>query len=191
MLFGIAGPTASGKTTVTQFLMEEYNAPQMRYSEVLSEIAAERGLDPTDKATLQDLYTSEKETRGERWLATEIADRAQALASEHLIIEGNRLKVDLDTLTLVAQVRHEDWILIFIDASTATRFKRYNERLKRQGKEPITRDAFTILENKPTEAEIKDLRQYAQEHGIYIDTDTHDVESTLRAVHAALTEKGH
>jgi len=190
MLFGIAGPTASGKTTVTNFLTETYHAPQMRYSAVLSEIAKERGLDPTDKATLQELYVTLRTERGEGWLAEEIAARTEGLATEHLVIEGNRRLVDLETLETVAKRRGEEWVLIFIDASADTRFERYNKRLIKQGKPPIDRSTFEILEQNPAEDEVTDLRHYALERGIYINTDEHNIESTLACVAYALKEKG-
>lgn len=185
MLFGIAGPTASGKTTVTDMLVRELAAEQMRYSAILAETATERGLDATDKATLQELYITLREERGEDWLAQEIAARAKARAAKHLIIEGNRRKVDLKTLETVAKDRDEDWTLIFIDASPDTRFARYNARLEKQGKSPISREAFDELEHNPTEDEVDDLRQYAKAHGIYIDTDAQSIpamESTVKTL---------
>lgn len=188
MLFGIAGPTASGKTTVTNFLVEQFQAEQMRYSALLSEIAKERNLDPTDKATLQHLYVTLREERGEGWLAEEIASRAKARAAKHLVIEGNRRNVDLATLKQVAKERDEDWKLIFIDASPATRFARYNLRLEKQGKAAIDQKAFDVLEQNPAEDEVDDLRQFAKADGIYIDSDTHDIQTTIEEVTSALEQ---
>lgn len=187
MLFGIAGPTASGKTTVTDMLVEEYQAAYLRYSQILSELATERGLDPTDKGTLQKLFVDLREERGESWLTDEIAARAKARAAAHLVIEGNRRKVDVETLQTVAKNRDEALIFIFIDASPDTRFTRYNSRLAKQGKSPVTREAFTTLEQNPAESEVEDLRQYAKTHGIYIDTDKYNIEETKALVRAAIT----
>ncbi|MCA9366597.1 AAA family ATPase, partial [Candidatus Kaiserbacteria bacterium] len=171
MLFGIAGPTASGKTTVTDVLTGEYGAAYMRYSLILSDIATERGLDPTDKATLQDLYVTLRETRGEDWLAKEVLQRARNIDSQNIVIEGNRRKVDLETLKAVASTRGEQLLLIFIDASPETRFVRYNSRLLKQGKPRIDWEAFLKLEQNPAEDEVPFLRDFAKQHGVYIDTD--------------------
>lgn len=189
MLFGIAGPTASGKTTVTNFLVEIYGAAQLRYSEILSEMAKERGLDPTDKATLQNLYITEREQHGEGWLAKEIAARTKQLPEAHLVIEGNRRKVDIETLKAVAMARQENWLFIFVDASPDTRFLRYNERLIRQGKPTIDRAAFDVLEQNPAEDEVNDLRTFAKSHGLYIDTDALNIEETLELVRSTLHHK--
>lgn len=182
MLFGIAGPTASGKTTVTELLTTQYQAAYARYSLILSEIAEEQGLDPTDKATLQNLYVSLRRERGEDWLAKEILERAEQTKANNLVIEGNRRQVDLETLQTVATKRQEDLKLIFIDASPETRFTRYNQRLTKQGKLPISWDAFLKLENNPAEDEISILREYAKKHGIYINTDEYNIEETKALV---------
>lgn len=186
MLFGIAGPTASGKTTVTNFIAEKYSAGYLRYSMILSDIAVDRGLDPTDKATLQGLYITLRKERGEGWLAAEIAEHAEDLGCEHLIIEGNRRKVDIETLKDVADRRNEKLIFIFIDASIETRFKRYNGRLESEGKPPISWEAFASLESNPAEDEVNDLREYAKHHGIYIDTDEADMATTKSLITTAL-----
>lgn len=178
MIFGIAGPSASGKTTVTKILTEAYQAHHMRYSSVLSEIAKKRGLDPTDKATLQDLYVSLRQERGEDWLSKEILEQTRDLHTKHIIIEGNRRKVDLETLKSVATEHNEELKLIFIDASVDTRFKRYNDRLAKQGKPTISKEEFIELESNPAEDEVDYLRSYIKEHGLYIDTDELNVEQT-------------
>lgn len=186
MLFGIAGPTASGKTTITDMIAEDYSADYLRYSMILSDIAVDRGMDPTDKATLQGLYVTLRKERGESWLAEEIADRAEELGCEHLIIDGNRRKVDIETLKDVADKRSESLLFIFIDASVETRFHRYNGRLQREDKPPIKFDAFMKLEENPAEDEIEYLRHYSKEHGVYIDTDEHTIQSAKATVRQAI-----
>ncbi len=186
MLFGIAGPTASGKTTVTDAVIENYQAEYIRYSMLLSEIAVERDLDPTDKATLQGLYVTLRKERGEGWLANAIADRIGEEKCEHLIIEGNRRKVDLDTLKDVADRRKEKLVFIFIDASLDTRFKRYNNRLETENKESITFEEFERLERNPAEDVIDDLPQNAKQSGIYIETDGDNIEEVKTLLKEAL-----
>lgn len=186
MLIGIAGPTASGKSTVTKMLVAEYEAAYMRYSSVLSSIAIERGLDPKDKATLQDLYITLREERGEDWLAKEILNRAKASETENLVIEGNRRKVDLETLRKVAEDRQEKLVLIFIDASPDTRFSRYNQNPDAHGYNIVTRSEFDELEANPAEDEIDFFRQYAQTDGIYINTDNNNIEEVNELVRTKL-----
>lgn len=185
MLFGIAGPTAGGKTTIAEFIVNEYKAGYLRYSDILANIAADRDLDPTDKPSLQGLYITLRKERGEGWLAEEVAEKAAALDCTDLVIEGNRRKVDLETLKDIADRRNEKLVLIFVDASVKTRFERYNARLERQGRPAVAWEDFEEIEKSPAENEVDDLRQSAQENGIYIDTDEYDIEST----NAKLLEK--
>lgn len=182
MLIGIAGPTAGGKTTVAARLEKDYGARRLRYSEILSEIARERGLDPDDKETLQDLYVSIRDERGEDWLAEELEARAVKIDTPYLVIEGNRRKVDIETLKAVARARNEELKFIFIDASVATRRKRYNERMEEHGDPIVSAEEFFELENNPAEDEIDALRELAKSQNTHIDTDHHTVEETMKLV---------
>lgn len=177
MLFGIAGPTAGGKTTVAECIVHEYKAGYLRYSDILASIASDRGLDPTDKVSLQGLYITLRKERGEGWLAEEIAEKAEDLHCEDLVIEGNRRKIDLETLRDVADRRNEKLVFVFVDATIQTRFKRYNDRLEQKGKLAVTWEDFEELESSPAENEVDDLRQYAEANGIYIDSDEYDVDT--------------
>ncbi len=186
MLIGIAGPTGGGKTTIAKMLERDFAAVRMRYSEVLAEIAKERGLDPNDKATLQELYLKERETRGENWLAEEIAARASETKTAVLVIEGNRRRVDIENLCRIAASRGEIMKLIFVDASPDVRFERYNKRLVSEGNQPVTRAEFDKLENNAAEDEIHFLRDTAKETGVYINTDHSNIEEAENIVKKAL-----
>lgn len=188
MLFGIAGPTAGGKTTVAEFIVNEYKAGYLRYSDILANIASDRGLDPTDKVSLQGLYITLRKERGEGWLAEEVAQKAEDLDCTDLVIEGNRRKIDLETLRDVADRRNEKLVFVFVDAPIKTRFERYNGRLEQQGKQAVTWEDFEELESSPAENEVDDLRQYAQDNGIYIDTDEYDVDTMNTKVLEELSE---
>lgn len=172
MVIGIAGPTASGKTTVARMLEEKLGAVRLRYSSLLSEMARERGLDPDDKATLQGLYLTERETRGEDFLAKEMFERVRDLQAPYIVIEGNRRLVDIDGLRRIAKMRDEELVFLFIDASRETRFARYNERLISQGDDVISYQEFTALESNDAEDEVDAIRSIFEKEGIVIGTDT-------------------
>lgn len=189
MIIGIAGPTASGKTTVARMLEEEYGAVRMRYSSILSEIALERGLDPNDKATLQGLFLTERETRGEDFLTKEMEERVGRINKDFIVIEGNRRLVDIDTLRRIAKTHNDSLTLLFIDASRETRFNRYNERLITQGEEPISFEAFTALESNDAENEIDDLKLIFEKEGLVINTDNQDAETVFKEVKTLIASK--
>lgn len=190
MIIGIAGPTASGKTTVARMLEEEYGAVRLRYSSILSEMAVERGLDGDDKATLQGIFLNERETRGENFLTKEMEERVGQLNKDFIVIEGNRRLVDIDTLRRIAKARNDSLILLFIDASRETRFDRYNERLVTQGEEPISFEAFTALEANDAEDEIDDLKTIFEKEGLIINTDNQNAEAVFEEIKTLIeTEK--
>ncbi len=182
MIIGIAGPTASGKTTVARMLEEEYGAVRLRYSSILSEMALERGLDPNDKATLQGLFLNERETRGEDFLTKEMEERVGQLDKDFIVIEGNRRLVDIDTLRRITKAHEDSLILLFIDASRETRFDRYNHRLITQNEEPISFEAFTALEANDAENEIDDLKTIFEKEGLVISTDNQNAEAVFEEI---------
>ncbi len=170
MIIGIAGPTASGKTTIAHMLAEKTDAFRIKYSDILSTIAFERGLDPEDKSTLQNLFLSERETRGEDFLSKALAEKVAAVDYPNIIIEGNRRLVDVDTLRLITAQKNDRLLLLYIDADVDTRFARYNNRLEKHGERPISYDAFMELERNGAEDELKQLREIFSHEGLYLDT---------------------
>jgi len=186
MVIGIAGPTASGKTSVAKMLAHTYGAQCIRYSSILSEMAREHFLDPTDKATLQNLYLDERTRRGEDFLAKELRTRVAGMDAPHIVVEGNRRLVDVEALRNIAADRAEPLVLLFIDASVEARFQRYNERRISLGAPPITFDEFMELEQNTAEDEVQDLRTIFRDEGIYIDTDSLTESETAEQVARAL-----
>lgn len=182
MIIGIAGPTASGKTTIAKMLEEKYDAMRLRYSNILSEIAEERGLDPEDKATLQELFLSEREKQGEDWLTTALEERALKSDKENIIIEGNRRLVDIDTLKDIANKKGDSLSLLFIDASPDVRFSRYNQRLQNHNEPEISREEFEKLEKNGAEDEIDDLKLVFEKEGLLINTDNNNADDVFREV---------
>lgn len=182
MIVGIAGPTASGKTTIADMLERDHGAKRLRYSMILADLAKERRLDPNDKATLQQLYLSEREQRGEDFLTNELATRVAYIDSPLIVIEGNRRLVDIETLRTIAHERKEKLKLIFIEASFEARLTRYNERLKLMGEEPITHEEFEKLERNAAENEIDNLREIFLQEGLCIDTSELTIEESMEKI---------
>jgi len=182
MIIGIAGPTASGKTTIAHMLGEKLSAFRIKYSDILSGIAFERNLDPEDKATLQNLFLSERETLGEDFLTKEMERKVMSAEDDHIIIEGNRRLVDIEMLKRVAEAKHQRLLLLFIEASVETRFKRYNERLTYHDQAPISFDDFIKLEQNGAEDELAQLRAIFEKEGALIDANKNTPEEIFKQV---------
>lgn len=186
-IIGIAGPTASGKTTVARQLEERLGARRIKYSDILIDLARERGLDENDKATLQNLFLTEREVRGEDFLSRELEVRIASIDAPYLVIEGNRRLADIAALHRFAELKMCSLVLLFIDASADTRFVRYNRRLEDAGSAAISRAAFDTLEQNGAEDEISELREIFKQDGLYITTDALDPEAVFAEINAYLS----
>jgi cytidylate kinase len=182
MIIGIAGPTASGKTTIAHMLGEKLGAFRIKYSDILSGIAFERNFDPEDKATLQNLFLSERETRGEDFLTKEMEQKVLSVSYPNIIIEGNRRLVDIDMLKRVAKAKNDKLLLLFIEASLETRFNRYNDRLIYNNQPPISFEDFLKLEQSGAEDELSQLRAICEKEGALIDANKNTPEEIFKQV---------
>lgn len=184
MIIGIAGKTASGKTTVAKHLGNTPDAFRIKASDILLDIAHERGI-TTDKQSLQHLSTELRREHGEDFLAREVTRRASAHDASRIVIEGNRRLVDLDALKKIARTRNEPLALFYIDASLDARYARYNSRESSD----VSREVFAELETDECEDELAQLREYIKTHGTIIDTTDLSIEETLAAVNAELQKQ--
>lgn len=169
MIVGIAGPTASGKTTVAKLLAVRLNAHRAKYSDVLISIAEGRKL-PLDKASLQALSNELRATHGNDYLGRELWKRLESIQSASLVIEGNRLMDDMKFLTWLSAEEGKRLVLLYIDADVEVRFTRINGRLRNEGSLLLSRNAFDVLESDPCEEELPLVHDYIQKHGTVIDT---------------------
>jgi len=183
MIIGIAGPTASGKTTIAKILEKERSAIRIRFSSILSEMARARGLNAEDKAVLQQLFVEERELRGESFLTEELISRVSLLKPEILVIEDIRRLGDVHGLKKLASSRHEALKLIFIDAPRDVRFSRYNKDPISHGYQKVTRKEFEVIEKNPAEDEVSQVCEIFKSEGLYIDTSSVTIDETMKKIY--------
>lgn len=167
-LIGIAGPTASGKTSVAEYLERAHGAWRVRYSQIIATIATERGI-PHDKVSLQHLSTELRSTLGEDYLTKHMRERVLRETADVIVIEGNRRMGDMRLLESLKEETGRALILLYIDAEPTVRFERMNARLASEGKPPATTEEFNALENDECEEELPLVRDFIKERGIIID----------------------
>lgn len=168
LLIGIAGPTASGKTSVAEYLERTHNAWRARYSQVIAATATERGI-PHDKMSLQHLSTELRATLGEDYLTKQMRELVLKETADIIVIEGNRRMGDMRLLESLNEETGRTLILLYIDAEPEVRFARMNTRLVSEGQSPLTIDEFNALENDECEEELPLVQKFIKERGTIID----------------------
>ncbi len=168
LLIGIAGPTASGKTSVAEYLVRTHGAWRIRYSQVIATIASERGIGH-DKPSLQRLSTELRTMLGEDYLTKLMHERVLKETADVIVIEGNRRMGDMRLLESLKAETSRALILLYIDAEPTVRFTRMNSRLESEGKPLATTEEFDALENDECEEELPLVRDFIKERGMIID----------------------
>lgn len=158
------------------------NAFRIKYSDILSTLAFERGLDANDKSTLQNLYLSERKIHGEDFLSRALEEKVKSVDYPNIIIEGNRRLVDIPMLKRLSAHKNDRLFLLYIDASVETRFARYNNRLQKQEQLPISFETFMELEHSGAEDELDELKVIFQKEGLVIDASDRTPEEVYHEV---------
>lgn len=183
IIVGIAGPSASGKSTIAKLLAESLRAYRAKYSDVLVSIAEGRKL-PIDTASLQALSNELRRILGNDYLGRELWKRLENITNANLVIEGNRLMDDMKFLSWIAEEEDKELVLIYIDADPASRWSRMNQRLRAKGEKAVLRSQFDALEQDPCEAELPRVLEYIRERGTVIDTTYLSQEQVMTLVSA-------
>lgn len=144
VIIGLSGETASGKTTVAEYLRFKFGFKSLRYSQIIS-----KKYGVTDKSKLQDIgakIASDSESQREltKYLITLMDNE-----SSH-VIDGLRHKEDYEELHNFAGT---DFYFIYIDTNYGYRYKRYN-KLK---KNIVSEEEFWKINNHSSENRILEL----------------------------------
>lgn len=192
ILVVIAGPTASGKTTVSQYLEEKYGAHRARYSAILADMATKVGVDHSKKS-LQRLSTRLRKECGEPYLTTLMGETLTKVSNSLIVIEGNRRMVDMQFAETFAQKTNRRCVYIYVDAHPGARHVRMNLRLLNYDESSVTQEEFDVLENDECEEELPFVRAYIEKHGFIIDNSKRSLEELRKSIDQALviTEEKH
>jgi dephospho-CoA kinase len=158
IVIGVTGEMASGKDTVTEYLVEKYGAKKYRFSDILRNILDLLYI-PQTRESLTKLSILLRQGYGDNLLAEVIEKRAEA-DKDHpiLVIDGIRRYQD------IAHFSHlEGFTLWYVEASFDTRYERLTMRTQNVDDSTKTEDEFRQEHELETEKGVPALKEHAQE----------------------------
>lgn len=156
MIIGLAGEIASGKTTVTDYLKEKYDAVTFRFSDPLRDVAKRLRL-PETRANLQSLSTVLRQNFGEDLLSKVLAADAGESAEQLIITEGVRRPTDIIYLKELP-----GFFLLAISADPRLRFERLARRRENPDDQKKTWEEFQADGQREPEQKIKTIAAQAR-----------------------------
>lgn len=121
---GVAGRIGSGKTTLARALAGKLQCPRASFGDYVLSVAVERGLDVTNRASLQELG-DRLIARGWIEFCTAVLEHAHYTGGS-VVVDGVRHPAAADTLAAI--VRPVPWRLIALNIDSALRSRRLAER---------------------------------------------------------------
>lgn len=155
LILGIAGEIASGKGTVTNYIVNEYQAGAHRFSTMLRDILRRLYLE-ISRENLQNLSTILRQNFGEDTLSRAIAEDVKKDAREIVVIDGVRRLDDIKYLKKLPGFK-----LIYVEADIETRYERIIRRNENSNDQNKSFEEFSRENEQESEQQIKDLKNYA------------------------------
>lgn len=173
VVIGVAGKLASGKGTVTKYLVETYHAEKTRSSDPLRETLDIFDI-PQSREHLDSLSTFLRSTYGENTIANAVARVLRQASAEVVIFDGMRRLVDIETIR-----SFEHSLFIYVHAEQPLRYQRCKGRNENVGDDTMSFDVFREKDDEEPQQQIEALREYAD---IIIDNNG-DLPALMKQIH--------
>jgi dephospho-CoA kinase len=156
IILGLAGPIASGKGTVCQYLKDKHSAEIFRFSTMLRDVL-DRFYIEQSRENMQALSSSLRQTFGDELMAKTIANDVKNSRAQIIILDGVRRQPDIKYLREMPNFR-----LVSIDAEQKRRFDRITKRDENTDDTGKTFSDFQEDEKKEAEQQIKEVAKTAK-----------------------------
>lgn len=156
-IIGIAGEMASGKDTVTKYLVERYGAEQYRFSDPLRAILKIMHLEVT-RDNLTAVSTHLREAFGQNLLAHIIERNAETSKSDIVVIDGVRRLSDIDLVK-----DKPNFTFWYTEADPKIRYERLSNRRENEDDGTLTFEQFLEDHSNETERFIPELKAHAEQ----------------------------
>lgn len=182
IILGITGEMASGKDTVTKYLVEEYEAKQFRFSDPLRDILNRLHL-PQNRKNLSDLSRVLRGGFGDDILAHVIGNDAKNDSHQLVVIDGIRRSSDIDLVRKLPE-----FTLVYVEADMRRRYERLTGRRQNADDQTKTFEEFQTDHLLETEVTIPSLRADAK-HIINNDSSLEDLYAQVDKVMEVLRKE--
>jgi len=127
MIIGIAGPIASGKSTLARALAQAFSLKLIGFGEYVRHEAQARGLDVSDRRVLQDFGQSLVDEDVASFVRG-VLERAKVRPADRVVMDGVRHQSVWDEIVTFALSRRSAARLIFLEMPEAERRRRLSAR---------------------------------------------------------------
>ena len=155
-VIGLVGEIASGKSTVAQFLEDEYGSETASFSQPLRDILDILGL-PHERESMVWLGVDLRKLFGQDILAKTIFKMVNDSQAKIVCLPNIRLESDITTLKTLP-----GFILVSLEADQRLRYERLIKRRQNSDDTDKTWEEFLADSNLPTEVTIREVAKQAQ-----------------------------
>lgn len=155
MIIGLAGEMASGKGTVSEYLVQKYDAKAHRFSTMLRDVLDRLHLEQS-RDNMQALSTMLRKTYGEDTLARVMAEDVKQDHAQIVVVDGVRRLDDIVHLRTLPEFR-----LVYIDVDIKTRYERIIARSENSDDQKKTFAEFVEANKNESEQQIVGLKDHA------------------------------
>ncbi|MBI4239875.1 hypothetical protein HY620_02725 [Candidatus Uhrbacteria bacterium] len=155
IIIGVAGRIASGKGTISKYLIDEHKADRFRSSDPLRETMDVFDVDQS-RDNMDALSTFLRSTYGENVIAKSVANRIEESPNPISIFDGIRRLIDVETFRKLPH-----FYLLFMDTDVRLRYERYIKRDENPGDAELTYEEFLERDNREPQQQIELLRDHA------------------------------
>ena len=155
-ILGLVGEIASGKDTIAEYLVKNYGATTVSFSQPLRDIAHRIYLEE-NRNNLASLGRVLRAEFGQDILSKAIAQEVKQATSSIVVLPNIRLESDLKHLT-----NEPNFILIAVEADQRIRYERLIKRRQNTDDAGKTWEEFLADSQLETEIHIRDLAQKAR-----------------------------
>jgi len=156
IVIGIAGNIGSGKGTVVDYLVKNYQAERLVYSNILADILKRLHL-KYERKNLAGLAEALRNTFGKDILSRVLEQDIQEQNAEVVVFDGIRKKEELDYF----KNKIDNFFFIFVDVPIEIAYERLIKRGEKTDDNTKTFEEFQEDQKRPADKDVPGLKQCA------------------------------